>query len=247
MDNSFSDYIVYVDESGDHGLDSIDDHYPIFVLAFCLFRKETYLESIAPAIQRFKFRHFGHDMVILHETDMRKDRGDFWFLKSKELKDTFFGELSEILANAPFTLICSVIDKPTLKRRYGSPNNPYHIALRFGLERVFFHLKNKQQHKSVTHVVVEKRGKREDEELELEFRRIANGGNFHSQGLPFEIIFADKKSNSCGLQLADLVARPVGLSVLRPEHPNQTSKIIKEKFDRNDAGQIEGWGLKRFP
>lgn len=32
---SFSDYIVYVDESGDHGPVSSD--YPVFVLAFCIF------------------------------------------------------------------------------------------------------------------------------------------------------------------------------------------------------------------
>jgi hypothetical protein len=30
----FSDYIVYVDESGDHGLQSMDATYPVFVLAF---------------------------------------------------------------------------------------------------------------------------------------------------------------------------------------------------------------------
>ncbi len=29
-----SDYLVFVDESGDHGLTSIEPSYPIFVLAF---------------------------------------------------------------------------------------------------------------------------------------------------------------------------------------------------------------------
>lgn len=29
----FSDFIVYVDESGDHSLQSIDQSYPVFVLA----------------------------------------------------------------------------------------------------------------------------------------------------------------------------------------------------------------------
>ena len=29
----FSDYVVYVDESGDHSLASIDSDYPVFVLA----------------------------------------------------------------------------------------------------------------------------------------------------------------------------------------------------------------------
>ena len=36
-DTPFSKYIVYVDESGDHSLQSIDDNYPLFVLAFCNF------------------------------------------------------------------------------------------------------------------------------------------------------------------------------------------------------------------
>ena len=38
----FSDYVVYVDESGDHGLKSMDKTYPIFVLAFCVFNKQQY-------------------------------------------------------------------------------------------------------------------------------------------------------------------------------------------------------------
>ena len=39
----FSDFMVYVDESGDHSLTSIDKNYPIFALAFCVFYKQHYL------------------------------------------------------------------------------------------------------------------------------------------------------------------------------------------------------------
>jgi hypothetical protein len=35
----FSTYIVYVDESGDHSLNTVDENYPVFVLAFCIFHK----------------------------------------------------------------------------------------------------------------------------------------------------------------------------------------------------------------
>jgi hypothetical protein len=70
-------------------------------------------------------------------------------------------------------------------------------------------------------VVVECRGKKEDSELELEFRRICDGANRMGKPLPFDIIFADKKTNSAGLQLADLVARPIGLSILRPNQSNR--------------------------
>ena len=73
----FSDYIVYVDESGDHSLKSIDAGYPVFVLSFCVFRKDDYAERVTPAVRKHKFAAFGHDMVVLHEHEIRKKTGAF--------------------------------------------------------------------------------------------------------------------------------------------------------------------------
>jgi len=33
-----------------------------------------------------------------------------------------------------------------------------------------------------------------------------------------------------GLQFADLIARPIGIHLLRPEQPNRAWETIKEKF-----------------
>ena len=41
-----SDYIIFADESGDHGLVTVNRHYPIFVLACCVFEKAAYIESV---------------------------------------------------------------------------------------------------------------------------------------------------------------------------------------------------------
>jgi hypothetical protein len=57
----------------------------------------------------------------------------------------------------------------------------------------------------------------------------------------------DKKSNSEGLQLADLTARPIGISVLRPEQQNRARDILNGKFYRDGTGKINGFGLKVFP
>lgn len=75
----FSDYVVYVDESGDHSLASIDPDYPIFVLALCVFHKRHFSEKIIPAVQKLKFNYFGHDSVVLHEHEIRKQKGVFAF------------------------------------------------------------------------------------------------------------------------------------------------------------------------
>lgn len=247
MSDGFSDYPVFADESGDHGLDTIDASYPVFVLAFCVIHKADYVDKIVPAIQRFKLRHFGHDNVVLHERDIRKDVGPFTFLKTRERKYAFLEELTQIVSDAPFTLICSVIRKEVLKRKYVSPDNPYHVALGFGLERVHYYLQSKGVTGAKTHVMVERRGKRENAELELEFRRICDGANYNEEQLPLEIVFADKKANLPGLQLADLVARPVGMSILRPDQPNRAFEVLEGKFYRNSAGTRQGWGLKCFP
>ena len=72
----FSDYIVYVDESGDHSLGNIDTEYPLFVLVFCVFKKMDYLEVIKN-ITALKFKYFGHDKVVFNENDIRRKRSDF--------------------------------------------------------------------------------------------------------------------------------------------------------------------------
>ena len=244
---SFSNYLVFVDESGDHGLINIDPSYPVFVLAFCIIHKDSYVEELTPALQNFKMKHFGHDDVVLHEREIRKDQGSFKFLKTPETKQNFLNELNDIVSSLPFTLICSVIRKDQLLSKYHAPNNPYHIALGFGLERVFYFLRDRNEIDGKTYISVEKRGKREDAELELEFRRICDGGNYGNEQLPFEITFVDKKSNSAGLQIADLVARPVGLRILRPEQKNRAFETLHPKFQRSNAGKIDGCGIKCFP
>ncbi len=151
----FGGYLVFVDESGDHGLASVDPNYPVFVLDFCVFKKSDYTEAMCPALQRLKFTFWGHDEVVMHE--------------------------------------------------------------------------------------------KEDNQLELAFRRICDGSNALGQRLPFGLVMIPKAANSCGLQVADLVARPIGIKVLRPTQANRAFDIVETKFRRSPAGEVKGCRLKVFP
>ena len=247
----FSDYVVYVDESGDHGMQTIDANYPVFVLAFCVFHKRHYSEKVVPALQKFKFNHFGHDLTVLHENEIRKEKGEFKF-QNRQHKDDFLAELSSIIEASNFILVSCVIDKEALRSKQGLPPNPYHLALGFCLETLYEFLQEKNQDDRQTHVVVECRGSKEDNELELEFRRICDGANRWGKALPFDVKFASKQVNSAGLQLADLVARPVGLHVLRPGQENRSFDVLRRKFfcsgGRDNVGTgFENWGLKIYP
>jgi len=208
-DRPFGKYIVYVDESGDHGMSSIDKDYPIFVLAFCIFHKGHYAEKVVPALEAFKFKHFGHDQVVLHEHEIRKEKGAFRNFPNRAAKNSFLNDLTTIVKDSHFILASCVIDKHRLRTTTDDPDNLYHIALMHCVLSLYDFLVEKGEHEQLTHVVVECRGAKEDKELELEFRRICDGKNPLGIQLPFEVLFADKKVMSSGLQLADLVARPV--------------------------------------
>lgn len=251
-DTPFSKYVVYVDESGDHSMEKIDTQYPLFVLAFCVFHKRHYSEQVVSALEKFKFNHFGHDQIVLHENEIRKEKGVFNIFRSPEERAAFMGELTGIIDQSNFILISCVIDKRRLNRHADANSNPYHIALGFCLETLYEFLQEKHQHTKKTHVIVECRGKKEDNELELEFRRICDGANRLSHQLPFDVLFSDKRTMSSGLQLADLVARPIGLSVLKPGQKNKAFEVLKKKFycegGREWVGTgFEGMGLKIFP
>lgn len=245
--SDFGDYIVYVDESGDHGLKTINAEYPVFVLAFCLVRKLDYLNAIVPAIQELKFRYFGHDMVILHEAEIRKSRGPFNILLNEEVRTSFLTDLSRLIREAPFKLIASCILKQRFLDRRGPDGNPYHAAMEFGLERVYLELQKLDQRGRKTHIVFEQRGLQEDRELELEFRRILDKSSMEGLSDTLEIVLASKKTNSAGLQLADMVARPIGRHLLAPNGPNRAFDILRDKFRRSPTGVIDGWGLKVYP
>jgi hypothetical protein len=230
-----NDFIVFVDESGDHGLGTIDPQFPVFVLAFCIVAKSDYSRILLPAVTEFKFAYFGHDQVILHEREIRKDSRDFSILRDPVRKAAFLSELTAIIDATPMIIIASVIRKNLLVDRYAYPNNPYEVALGFGLERVSRFL-NRMCVAGRTPVIVECRGKREDDELELEFRRVCDGANYRGERFSLDPRFVPKSANVPGLQIADLVARPIARHVLNPTQPNRGLR-----HHRKEARSQPGW------
>jgi Protein of unknown function (DUF3800) len=243
----FSDYIVYVDDSGDHSLSSINPQNPVFVLVFCIFEKDVYRTSVVPAVQKLKFDFWGHDCIILHGHDIRKRHEDFRILMNENIRKNFIHSVNVLVEQQDFTIIAAAIDKNKHIGQYAVPKSPYAIALTFCLERLQYWLREKGQDNKLTHVLVEKRGRKEDVELMSEFQRIAQGNNMSGKMPNLDIRFMNKKHNSAGLQIADIVAHPIGRHVINPLQDNRAFDIIEPKFRRGPKGMIKGYGLKIFP
>lgn len=244
VDPVFADYIVFADESGDHGLVNIDADFPMFALSFCMIEKSAYVGTVVPAFQQFKFDFWGHDGVVLHEHEIRKRKGPFTLLLTNpELRASFYDRLNGLIADTPMSIVASVIDKVKLKAKYLHPSNPYEIALLFCMEQLLRLLVTKGQAGRIVHVLFESRGKQEDADLELEFRRIcANQSNWGWKQtdftrIRFEPVFVKKAANATGLQLSDLTARPIALHYLRPDQENRAYQTILPKLS----------GIKCFP
>ena len=193
-----------------------------------------------------KFDTFGHDMVILHEQDIRKKTGSFHQM-NKEEREIFLEDLNTLIAQADFTLLATIIDKYKLRKEQTKETHVYHLAMELGLEKLYHFLQSHHQHNRLTHVICEARGRTEDHALELEFSHVCSGHNSLNKILPFELIIADKKTNSEGLQFADLAARPVGLSVVRPSQYNRAFQILEKKFHKSNDGEIAGYGFHLYP
>lgn len=241
---SFSDFIVFADESGDHGLASIDPQFPVFALVFCVFEKVRYAREVEPAFRELKFKYFGHDAAILHEREIRKQEPPFAFLReSAELREAFMNDVTAIMADTPFHAYCAVIDKTKHKSRYTDPWNPYEIAMQFCMEKLSNRLVMDGQRDHLTHVLFEGRGTVEDRQLELEFRRIsANQKRWGWRAVdfartPMEPVFVPKAANLAGHQFSDLIARPLALRALRPDQPNRAAEIVANRI----------WDFKVFP
>lgn len=242
----FGDYIVFVDESGDQSLTSIDKDYPVFVLSFCIFEKDHYYNYVIPEMARLKFEFFGSDIPILHEHEIRKRENDFSILMDADVRERFFTRLNALMAESQYTVVSTLIDK-TLYSKFDAPSNPYDIGTQFGIERVFYEMQEHGQRGKRIPIVFESRGKKEDSNLKTAFDRIMRETRLNGMSGMFEFHCVSKLANLPGLQLADLVARPIGIHHLHPDQQNRAWTMLLPKMRKSSSGKLEGYGLKIYP
>lgn len=84
------------------------------------------------------------------------------------------------------------------------------------------------QSRKASFVILESRRRKDDESLELEFRRLIDRKKINIMTETFVLLEAAKRTNSFGLQVADTVARRLGLHTLRP---NQTKTAVEFIFN----------------
>ena len=154
-------YHLFIDESGDPSLSSINVDFPVFTLLGCLFEDSAYQETCLKIIE-LKREFFGSEHAILHSRDIRKCEGVFVKLFDLGVKAKFYEHLNSILAAGKYTVIAVGIKKQEFIEKYGKiADDPYELSLSFLLERAV--METDKFAGNTLHIIIESRGRGEDE------------------------------------------------------------------------------------
>ena len=243
-----SDYIIFADESGNPNLKTVDPNYPVFVFCCCVFRRQHYDATAAPAVAALKASHFGNPDVILRSHPIRRRLPPFDFPGNPHQRAAFMADLTRIIAAADFTVIATVVDLARFQQRYPVASAVDHLAFRQCIIRLTDLLQSRGQHELATTIVIESRGQQDDNALLQEYQTLRQAALDSEQTPPnFELQFDPKGNNTAGVQIADLVAAPIGRHLASPQHRNRAWDIISTKLYQSPQGQKDGWGLIRLP
>ncbi len=243
------EYTLYMDESGDHGLQTLNPEFPVFLLCGVLVEGAHY-ELLRTDINTLKAEIWGNRAVVFHSRDIRKCEKEFVKLLDMNVKQRFYEGLNRIMVERDYTIMASGIRKDKYISRYGRlSGDVYELSLSFIIERVVFFLDAQPYGPKQLNIMMEKRGRLEDRKLDAHFQRLLARGTQYVSGerlrnYGMNIRFVGKQENINGLQLADLIAYPIARYVIDPSRANPAFDQLSGKIYTKGGKR---YGLKVFP
>jgi len=258
-------YRLYIDETGNSDTKSAADPNHRFLTLTGVIIHLDYVDKILhPQMEDLKRRYFkSHpdDPIILHRSDINNARGSFYALKNPSVREAFDTEVLRLIGEWNYKVISVIIDKKELLDRYSVwQYDPYHYSLKVILERYVYFL---EQNHAIGDAMAESRGGKEDMRLKLSYERLYESGSEYISTLRFHQVLSSKQlkvknksSNVSGLQLADLLAHPSRLQMLRTynlkdedysqKFAGRIVELLKSKYLSRGL-KIEGYGMKKLP
>ena len=257
-------YRLYLDESGDHTYNLLDDpSHRFLALLGVWFRLGVEYDRFSQDMGMFKREVFGYRAdkpVILHRTDIINRRGPFGRLREPEVESRFNDGLLELIRSGPYTLICVIIDKKRHFEQYSSPFHPYHYCMAAILDRYCGWLNYRN---AVGDVIAESRGKTEDRQLLQAYLRVYESGTIMFPFPHHQRVLSSKKlkitpkvADVAGIQLADVLAHPIKQACLAekgliPEQGGvfgqRVCEAVEGKYNSGRGGKIDGYGKVFLP
>jgi hypothetical protein len=248
---------VYIDECGQHML-TAKAEFHAFVLAAVLIPDDAY-PRIDSTWKRWKAAVLGSADKRLHEPDVRKGQGPFFLQGDRARRERAVVALARRLEKTEMRAFACVMHRPEYLEQFGPvpldsslPSHPYLMTLHFLAERIVMAMQQ-EFGGGRAHFIAESRGPLEDAKMQYEFTRLLLDGTSYVSAAWFReylapgIEFRDKQANLTGLQLADLLARPCGEKILRPESTPARWPQFRTKLCQGQETANSILGLKIVP
>jgi len=223
-----SNYLVFVDEAGDHQLGKYPKDFPMFVLAFVIISKDEYCDRLLPRFTRLKLKYFPDVNTIFHERDIRHFERRFEIFRgNRELYETFMSDLSALMSEIDYKVVAVAVNKDEKAKQGILADDLYELGVKYGLAAIEEFLKSKDDFNYTT-ITFESRAysvdvyRNADKALYNYFKKTACDR--------FGISIQVKSAGGLGLQFADMMARPIGIHTLRPEQSNRAWDVIEGKI-----------------
>lgn len=226
-------------------MNTIDPNWPIFVIVGLLVGETYYAKTVVPRMKALKKAHGLNPSTPMHSRSIRRWEGEFSFLQDAPRRSAFYEDINALIDGLRVRLYAVVIDKVRLQRRFLVQLNPYDVAMSqllsviCGPPRVVG-----ANRPTVVKMVAESRGKVEDRQLQSEYQNFRRGGlsGYGAKGIqnrrrqtvrrlfPERVEFAKKTKVIAGLELADLLAYPIGRAVISENWDNRAATVAFSKL-----------------
>ena len=232
QDDLQSRYVIFADESGDHGLNS-KSHSRAFVIAFAIFRRDVYEQSVVPAFQDYKRLFFQDQLAPLHEREIRRGEGVFRRLRGDSERQEAREALLQLLRRVPFAIVEVGIDKDRFSANPERVESPYLRRFIETLVACLMTMPDMNAADPPTEIVADSRGAKEDQQLQSLVDSLTDSEDPDTGSFRFRIRFTTKADVEVGVEVADLIANPISRRVLRQEHPMIPFHLLEPKFLRH--------------
>lgn len=97
-------YYLFLDESGHHGLKTINQEFPILLLCGCVIEKNHYVNVFTKRLNSLKKKFFNKTDIVLHSRDIRKWQYNFKILGDPKVRSEFYNDLDSLISQTEFTV-----------------------------------------------------------------------------------------------------------------------------------------------
>lgn len=260
-----SKFRLYIDETGNSDLESsTNPNHRFLTLTGIAIDLDYVLRILNPEMETLKIKYFNahpDEPIVFHRKDMVNAKGYFQNLQDEEFRNKFNSDLVECFARWEYVVFSVILDKLEHKNSYQVWRyDPYHYCLKILIERYALFL---EENDYCGDVLAESRGGKEDVRLKDAFARLHKSGSEYISSERLQKLLTSgqlkvksKASNISGLQLADLIAHPSRLEMIKTFNLQEIdysdkfavliTTIIKKKYYQKD-GKIIGYGKKKLP